>query len=324
MPSGGNNGVRDKNREWDDTITVLVFDNPVDGNKWECQHYDHLTLTPVQTWLLHFWWVTKKRPCLLLQPQVFDRRTAATDFTPDRASMFIYFRKIWCGPEHTGSAWLRWKNSKEVTRQAALAFKVFRTRSARKRLPYPDARPLRTGHHLVPIDEIKKIRTQKANKRQRAKDEIVAAFRTWEKDLALDRCVQAAIRSGGQAPLDDIRKIMAFCDETEAPDDAKRRHRAKYRTKGGQRQASRSKFPTRRKTGLLFRDFKTAHRPTRMDLKNKDGTHFESGARFDVVTELKTVIKQVTKRGKVQSTSDSRIWTGNNDMAIILSMSHLK
>jgi hypothetical protein len=309
---GTNGGVRDKKVQWDTTIPVLIFDNAADGKKWECQHYEQLNLTPIQTWLLHFWHNTIEKPCLFLQPTVFDRRTNASNYIPDRDYMFKQFQKTWCGLEHTGKKWLRWKTKRAVTRQAKNAYQVFRARSRRTRLSFPNSRPYQIGHRIISTQSVKDRNTKKANRRQRAKDDTVRQFRGWESKQALDRSVQAAIRTGGIAKLDDVRKIMALCDEDEAPKNAKRRHRAKFRVKGGQKQATRSRFPIARQISQLFRDFETQHTPRRMDLKNDDGTHFESGARFDTVVELDMILKDLAKRGKFQDKSQSAAWTGHN------------
>jgi hypothetical protein len=310
---GKKGGVRDTKAQWDDTIPVLIFDNAVDGKKWECQHYEHLGLTPLQTWLLHFWHNTTDKPCLFLQPAVFDRRTNASNYTPDRAYMFKQFQKTWCGPQHTGEKWLRWKTKRVVTQKAKKAYQLFRSNSRRTRQTFPNSRPYQVGHRIVPTQRVKDRNIRKANQRQRAKDDVVRQYAGWEKKEAWNKSVQAAIRSGGISKLDDVRKILALCDEDEAPKNAKRRHRAKFRVTGGQKKATRSRFPIGRKISQLFRDFETKHTPRRMDLKNEDGSHFENGARFDTVVEVGEILRDLAKRGKFQDKSQSRAWTGHNN-----------
>jgi hypothetical protein len=299
----------DAETEWD-RYPVLIFNNPIDGKRWECQHYEHIGLTPIQTWLLHFWCSTKFKPSLLVQPTVFDQRTAAKSYQPDRASMFKHFQTEWCGVDHTGSQWLNWKDSREVTRQAQKATELFRRNTRYQRESYPAARPLQSGRHIMRTQKVKSKEILKANQRQGVKDKAVREFRQWEFKKSLDRCVHVAIRSGGIAKTDDGRKILALCGEDDAPPGAKRRHRSKFRPTGARKQITRSKQPIARTVSQLLRDFQTEHRPTRMDLKNSDGTHFESGARFDIVTELKQVLIQVEKRDGFQTKSQSRVWTG--------------
>jgi hypothetical protein len=315
---GVNGGVRDSDNKWNDNIPVLIFDNPVDGKKWECQHYEDLGLTAIQTWLLHFWHTTKDKPCLLLQPSVFDGRTHATNYLPNRDLMMKTFKTTWCGQEHTDKAWMNWTDKRQLTYQTTRAFKQFRSKSRRNRAsyPFPKSRPYQVGRRIVLIQKCKDQRTKKANQRQRAKDATIRQYRGWNLDQALKKSVQAAIRCGGFAKFDDARKIMAFCDQ--APVGAKRRHRAKFRPKGGQAYQTRAKIPTGRTVSQLLRDFQTEHEPKRMDLKNDDGTHFESGARFDTVVEVNQIIKDLANRDKMQEKSQSRVWTGHIGIVIVL------
>jgi hypothetical protein len=310
---GVNDSVNQSDKKWKDTVPIVIFDNPVDGKKWECQHYEKLGLTTIQTWLLHFWHTTKDRPSLLLQPSVFDGRTRAKNYLPDREFMFKHFRAIWGGQQHNGASWSNWDTPRQVTYHTQCAYNTFRAKSRRDRksFPFPKSRPYQVGRRIVSIQTVKDRRSKKANKRQRAKDDTVRSFRTWEYTQALQRSVQAAIRGGGIAKSDDVRKILAFCGEDDEPDEYERRHRAKFRVPGGQFFASRSKMPTARKISQLFREFKTTHVPRRMDLKHDDGTHFESGARFDTVVELDLILKDLAKRDKFQDSAQSRVWTGN-------------
>jgi hypothetical protein len=302
-------------KKWDDTIPVLIFDNHRDGKKWECQHYDMYGLTPVQTWLLHFWYNTPEKPCLFHQPAVFDRRTKANDYVLDRAYMFKQFRNTWCGPEHTGQKWLLWKHKRTLTQKTAAAYKQYRNKSRRNRRPFPSSRPYITGRRIVPTQPVKDRQTKKANQNQRAKDDTVRQFRDWEYKQGRDRAVQAAIRGGGISRFDDQRKIMALCD---APITGGRRHRSRFRVKGAQKGATRARLPNARTLSQLFRNFQTTHKPRRMDLKNDDGTHFECGARFDTVVELDTIMQGLSKRGKPQTTSESRVWTGQTPPHLIV------
>jgi hypothetical protein len=304
--------------EWDDTIPVIIFDNDRDGKKWECQHYEQLGFTPIQTWLLHFWYSTKEHPCLFLQPVVFDGRTNDTDYTPDRDYMFKQFQKIWCGPQHTGQPWLLWANKKTLGKQSLKAYTQFRSKTRRVRKPFPQSRPFKSGRHIVTTQKVKERQIKKANQHQRAKDDVVRQFRGWEYAQGRNRAVQAAIRGGGMSRFDDQRKIMALCDADEGPEVFTRRHRSRHRVKGGQKFATRSRLPNARTLSQLFRDFQTEHKPRRMDLKNDDGTHFESGARFDTVIELATIIKGLIKRGKLQDKSESRVWTGQSPPHLIV------